>query len=438
VRRLVHAHGDQLLTALLLACSIGVPLVFVPTQPDVFGLPKLVALQLAAVAGLLLATAQWIRGRSRRRPTTADTVLAVFVLLNLVACVLSGNPSHSWLGEPLQHQGMLTILLYVAFFYLAQMALTTESRILLLFGSIAIAASVVAAYTLAQTAAMDLIWPYTAGRPFSTIGQPNALAAYLVIACPTTTVLLPRTRTWRSRAIVVTALVTIVVAVVLTESRGGYLALAAAAAVLMPRLVRTPSGLGPAAAAIAAAALVTAAMTLPSVRGAAAAVWRRAFSSTDPNDISVQRHLDLWTVAAAIARDHPWVGTGQETYPYVFPQYAVRSLGPSRAAAYAAIRPEGPHNAYLAIASGAGLPTLAAYLGFLALVARRISRSLRASPGTSRSPARAAILAAMAAHLVSDAFMTPELTGSYLFWLLMGAGIGLAAAQDAQRISPRI
>ena len=40
------------------------------------------------------------------------------------------------------------------------------------------------------------------------------------------------------------------------------------------------------------------------------------------------------------------------------------------------------------------------------------------------------MLAAVAGHLVTDAFMTADVTGTWLFWVLMGAGLGVAAGAE--------
>jgi hypothetical protein len=42
-----------------------------------------------------------------------------------------------------------------------------------------------------------------------------------------------------------------------------------------------------------------------------------------------------------------------------------------------------------------------------------------------------AVLAALAGHLVTDSFMTAEVTGTWLFWLLLGATLGVLPAIES-------
>lgn len=44
-----------------------------------------------------------------------------------------------------------------------------------------------------------------------------------------------------------------------------------------------------------------------------------------------------------------------------------------------------------------------------------------------------AFLAAIGAHLVTDLFMTAEITGSWLFWLILGAVVSFVTSNDRER-----
>ena len=62
-----------------------------------------------------------------------------------------------------------------------------------------------------------------------------------------------------------------------------------------------------------------------------------------------------------IAIEHPLLGTGPDSYVLVFPKYRDRVL-PGDRAAVLPVPPESPHNVYIAIASGMGIPALAAFI----------------------------------------------------------------------------
>ena len=103
---------------LVSGCAV-VPCLFTTRISDVFYLPKLVGLWvlLAAVIWFVALSNLMEETRSRFRWIgIVDVPVLAFVLLNLVALAFSTDRHQSLFGERLQHQGVLTTLLYVAFF----------------------------------------------------------------------------------------------------------------------------------------------------------------------------------------------------------------------------------------------------------------------------------------------------------------------------------
>jgi hypothetical protein len=138
------------------------------------------------------------------------------------------------------------------------------------------------------------------------------------------------------------------------------------------------------------------------------------------------------TSRLGIAAGHRILGTGQERFHGVFPRYSHVDPPPDRAAAPDAYRVESPHNAYLAIAAGAGFPALLAYLGIAAGFVTAAGSAARRASTRGLRLALVAMLAASAGHLVTDAFMTADLTSPRLLWVLMGAGLGAASSARLQ------
>jgi O-antigen ligase len=85
-------------------------------------------------------------------------------------------------------------------------------------------------------------------------------------------------------------------------------------------------------------------------------------------------------------------------------------------------RIESPHNEFIGIAAGSGIPALVAYLVFLATVAVTCVRHLRRDLAGFDWIART-VLGALAVHTVSTFFMTPETSTSLVFWVLIGSGL---------------
>ena len=112
-------------------------------------------------------------------------------------------------------------------------------------------------------------------------------------------------------------------------------------------------------------------------------------------------------------------------------------LPADRASALDAYRVESPHNVYLAIAAGSGFPALLAYVGIVVGFAVAVARAARRASTRGLRLALVAILAASAGHLVTDAFITADVTSTWLFWVLMGAGFGVISGAALSDAPPR-
>jgi O-antigen ligase len=410
------------LAGVLLGAAVVVPVVFSTRLDAVFVVPKLavlwaaLALSLGLAAFGVLFTGFLPRGVAVH--PFVDAAVAVFVVLEIAAFAFSTDREQSLFGERLQYQGLLTVLLYVSFFYVARVAIRDYRRLTLLVWAVLGGGALVALYALVQRLGLDPVWDgyLPGGRVFSSIGQSNALAAYLVLVIPlAASALFVRRRPARAGALLVLAATT--AALVLTRSRGGFLGLLAAVGVLAVGwrpLLRAPATRPRRwVVALGAAGVVVAVV----------AVSAGALSRVSRDDSSLRFHLDAWHVAARIAVEHPVLGTGPETYPDVFPRYSHDVLPPDRAAALDAFRVESPHNVYLGIAAGSGIPALLAYLVAVAGALVVLARAVR---GASRGVrvVLVAVVAAAAGHVVTDAFMTAEVTSAWLFWVLLGAALG--------------
>ena len=151
-----------------------------------------------------------------------DAAVVSFLGLTTLAWIFSTDGEQSLYGERLQHQGLLTTLLYVAWFYVVRIAISDVGDLRLLLAFVAAGGALIAGYALVQKAGLDPVWEgfLPGGRVFSSIGQSNALAAYLVLVLP-----LAASFAFDARPVVrVVALVVssaVLLAFVFTQSRGG-------------------------------------------------------------------------------------------------------------------------------------------------------------------------------------------------------------------------
>ena len=415
--------------SIVLLSAIAIPAIFNISQPDVFAFPKTVLTVCMAAVLVVVMAVWWLASPTRLVPRSGlAATLGVFLAWSLLAWWFATDRLHALLGERLQFQGLVVTGAYAVFMVTAWATVRTPQRRLLFLLAVAAGGTLVALYAVAQWAGLDPIWPaIPRDRVFSTIGQANALAAYLVLTIPVALAL--GGRPGLGRLAVAGVVIVMLAALAFTLSRGGYLGLLTAAIAMgaaialwrRPLLTRRHALIGVLVGLVAVGSI----LAIPGARAAAERVAQRALLTADLSESSTQIKFDLWAVGVAIAADHPLVGVGHDSYVLVFDDYRDNVLPVGRAEQMARFRPESPHNVYLGWAVGAGLPALAAYLTIVAIAVRRLIIGLRVIEEPRAWLLAAALFAAVCGHLVTDFFMTAETTGSLLFWTLLGISAAL-------------
>jgi O-antigen ligase len=427
---------------ILAAGAVVLPLLFSLTTVDAFALPKAIGLIILAVAVVAAALAADRTHKWRVRRDPIELAVLAFLGLNVVAWLLSPDLIHSLVGERYQYQGLLLVCVYAAVFAVGRGAVD-ENGARQLGIWVTAGSGLVAAYAVVQQLGWDPIWDelYPPGRVFSTFGQPNALAAYLAMTLPVAVAMAYVVRA-RARILVWGAVALSSAALLFTLSRGAFIA--AAAAVALALVLRAHRGFpralqqNYAVVGLGIVAVALSVVIVPSFRdGSVRAADRIAALGEIADGGSVQMHVDLWRVGTAMALDNPLIGIGPEMFPEEFPVYRDSVLEPDRAAVFMASRPESPHNVYIAIAVGSGIPALALYLGILfGTVAIGVAALRRTVAGRLRT-LLLGFTAAIVAHAVTDLFMTAEPVGSWLLWVFMAVVIALARRKPPQRLLSR-
>src|SRR6185437_1491308 len=160
--------------------------------------------------------------------------------------------------------------------------------------------------------------PYSdASRLSGGIGDPNELAAILIPALVVAAFLLAVVTVPLMKWLLGSVVVVLAVALFLTQSRGGLLALAVVAVV-------TPFLAGPVRLRAIAVILTIAAIGIgyySLVAPPAAIQHVTSFSAGGGTG-----RTDLWRVAIEMWRDHPFAGIGTGNFTIVEPRYAVRTI----------------------------------------------------------------------------------------------------------------
>lgn len=211
-----------------------VPLILWPFTSEVFEFNKMVLVYILTT----LITAVWIiRMISERkfifRRTILDIPLLVFFGLQLISTILSIDPLTSWLGYYSRFNGGLASVICYALLYWAFVSNIDSRRAMKLIFVTLVSGALVAFYGVLEHFGIDKnVWVQDVrSRVFSTLGQPNWLAAWLIALTPISWYLIIDTginlknyKFWIYSALSVL----LFWATIFTKSRSGYLGFATA------------------------------------------------------------------------------------------------------------------------------------------------------------------------------------------------------------------
>jgi O-antigen ligase/tetratricopeptide (TPR) repeat protein len=317
------------------------PLVFSRFTTEAFESNKVALLMLAALTLMgvgLWAGVSWAlaapprdrRGAVRRflGELARDPLALGFVLFAASAAVSTAasiSPWTSLLGTHESYAGLGTILAYVVLFFATRALCRGPADAWRFLAPGVVASAVVAAYAVLQFAHLDpLPWDDLSTfaehkRPFATLGHPNILAAYLVTTLAVVAAFAARAgvaRAYGSLAALAGVAALALTAVLLTLSRGAWLALACGGALLLVLAWRAGRRRG---AVLAAAALLGAAACAAVGLGAAGRsdLWHGAAERVRHlTDASTRR--EIWAAGLKVFLDRPLVGCGPDTFPLAF------------------------------------------------------------------------------------------------------------------------
>ncbi|HUJ11561.1 MAG TPA: O-antigen ligase family protein [Verrucomicrobiae bacterium] len=264
----------------------------------------------------------------------------------------------------------------------------------------------------------DFLLRMTSNRVFASFVYPNALAGFLVIAfAPTLVWVWVRARGWDARVRWITLLFVagvMVFCLVLTGSRGGFVAFAAMAVTALwcsvPRLGRR------------------AAITMGGSIFLLAVIFvfaeRRGFIHLGAQ--SLEARTDYWRGAMAISKDHPWVGTGPGTFGSIYPKYKTAQTEEAQAV----------HNNYLQMWSDSGVLAFISFTLLWIVGVRDAFRLARRRKGDAAAIAICGVLVGWSMHgLVDFDLYVPGV--ALPVFILLGSVQGLKEIPRTDTVTPR-
>jgi len=233
------------------------------------------------------------------------------------------------------------------------------------------ASAVMSAYVLIQSTGTDwLPWAiYRAGRlgvkPIGTMGNSNFAGGYLGMCLPLFLYMTLTTTRLISRRILQALLVVDLLALWLTQARGGLVAAALGLATVgilyrdrFPRWTKTSVVV----VGILGGLVVALAVWHPQAKPIPSVLSRPAILSSH----NLTDRVRYWAAAWKIFLHHPVTGTGPDTY---YMQYPLNRL-PADAAQLGLTVTDKPHNIYFEYAANSGILGLFSYLGLVGLAIR--------------------------------------------------------------------
>ncbi len=443
--------------------SIFIPLTFTIYNSELFEFPKFILL----LSGTLVITIAWaihIAVSHDWKVWRSDTpstlrfmhwsILAVLATQTL-ATIFSINPYTSFWGYYSRfHQGLLTTICYTIIYFAAVKWLDKKSTHKIIKISIG-TAFLVSMYAITERFGIDKsLWVQdVVNRPFSTLGQPNWLAAYVIpnyfLALYISHKNLRKVNDSLLHYVVPAVLLA---ALYLSKSRSGLLGFALAYVAYIALLIRNFSWESMRAYIIHHTLLI---VIVPIVTGTVAtpslfALIKKDLTPPPPAVVAGNTALEeggtesgtirkiVWTGALKLIEEHPILGTGPETFAYTY--YWVRPLSHNMTSEWDFLYNKA-HNEYLNIAAGAGLVGLAAYLWWhlacAAVAFTKIAKSkkVRQEDGDARRTYYPILLAAIIGFFVTNFFGFSVIPVYFVMTVLAALGSTVAKELDANDLS---
>ncbi len=164
-----------------------VPLIFLPNTSELFEFNKMIVTYiLTAVIAAAWVIEMILEKRFIFRRTMLDWPIIIFIGIQFLSLLASINPRTSWLGYYSRFNGGLVSLICYSALYWAFVTFMDFKSTLKIITTALFTAALISFYGVLEHFGIDAsLWVQDVqNRVFSTLGQPNWLAAYLIILLP--------------------------------------------------------------------------------------------------------------------------------------------------------------------------------------------------------------------------------------------------------------
>jgi O-antigen ligase/Tfp pilus assembly protein PilF len=316
----------------ILAMAVLIPVIFFTRANDVFEINKMFIFRVFTLVGVFM----WLFMSVRDKKFTLVRTDLDFPVLGLLASsflsvLITKNINVSIFGVYEDYEGIFTAVNYFFFYYLVVNFMGARSAANKMAAIVLLSTLIIAGYGLAQNFGWDFVkWnpeTYSPDRFFSTLGNPNFLAAYLVQTIPVVFMLFFMNHDRKNKFMILAILAVAVVVVFLTKSRAGFLSffitvvLMAVYSFLDARKAENELFSRNKNWFMAFGALMLLTLFVPMVRDAFVLLWDRSKALFTFKGLVLTPRVYIWKSALMMFRDNPVFGTGLDTFQVVFPYY---------------------------------------------------------------------------------------------------------------------
>lgn len=434
VARHISKVGFNLLFLLL-------PLLFFPNSSELFEFPKLVAFYLLTIiitASFILSS---LKSGLKLKLTGVEMPFLLFLLALFISSLFSIEIRTSLLGYYSRWNGGLLPTICLAILFVIYSSVKDKKLVRTNINSILLSATIVAIWGIFEKLGVSAscvilrnefsvsCWVQDVqSRVFATFGQPNWMAAYLAMVMPFAIYRAAKAKTNKSLCLYLIIQVLLVLGVIFTRSRSGYLALLVSQILLTvfllkSKLSNTKVKKVGVVASIAVVAMVTLIVGSPFNKGVIDVEGLTNppnISQTTPSGTAIDRggtesgviRLIVWRGALELFRLNPIVGTGAETFALSY--YRARPLEHNNTSEWNYLYNKA-HNEFLNYLSTTGVMGTSTYLALLVvsvlLLFRRNSALAKAS------------LSIVVSASVSNFWGFSTVTTSFLMFLAIAIGL---------------
>ncbi len=399
---------DEVSFWVLSATALVLPLIFTTQTADVFGVSKVTWIRLAAMILVFLGALRIASSGKLRVPSGPLFIIAMAFLATVtISTILSVHVPTSVLGLRKRFFGLSTYLPLLIMFFTTVTIKWDYRRLNRFAWMLAAGAALTSLVGLNQ--ALGSAWPADLksafdARAYATIGNPNFVGIYLVMALPIAASLISaESNRWRKGLAAIVS-VLIVCTIIATKSSGAMLGLVI---VTIAYLLFTNSDKLRDSKVLATVLVL---LVIVSMLG--------FFFIFQPESGSRRSRTAAWQASLRVINERPWFGSGPDSGRFVIGKEVRPQDGAPGQEVF-----EDAHNLFLTHATTSGLVAAALFVG---LVIMGVIAAAKAA-GETGGPAAVILYgtsSAMIGYTAATMVNPDNIVSLGIFWLLLGVAGG--------------